>query len=86
MLVVLVLNIIRMKINIYVKLLNEGSLVYRPVPAKAMGDNIYQLGGIELYDPEDELWEFMPGTLIEVEMRNLEGEQKLVAIKEKINN
>ena len=65
--------------NIYVKLLNEGSIVYRPVPAKRVTENIYELEGYDIYDPEDEKWEFCPGTKVIVEQKVLEKESVLVA-------
>jgi len=70
---------------IYIQLLGEGTLVYRPVPAIEVGENIYQLKGEEIFDPEDEEWEFLPGTKVSVEQRELEGEKVLVAIDKKEN-
>lgn len=67
---------------IYVELLNEGSKAYRPVPALRREENIYELQGFEIYDPEDEEWEFLPGTLVSVEKRKLQGEEVLVAVKQ----
>ena len=48
---------------IYIQLLEEGTPVYRPVLALSIKGDLYKLGGHELYDPEEEVWEFMPGTL-----------------------
>ncbi|SEW26983.1 hypothetical protein SAMN05428988_3814 [Chitinophaga sp. YR573] len=66
--------------NIYVRLLNEGTTVYRPVPALQIEDNIYQLEGSELYDPEDETWEFIPGAHVMVQEQLLQNKSVLVAV------
>ncbi len=70
-----------MKKNIYIQLLNEGTEVYRPVPAIKIKNNIYKLQGFDIYNPEDEIWEFSPGTYVQVEKRNLDGENVLIAIQ-----
>jgi hypothetical protein len=66
---------------IYIQLLEEGTKVYRPVPAIEVSNNIYEVQGFEIYDPEDEVWEFPPGTYVLVEEQNLDGENVLVAIE-----
>ncbi|MEZ4909950.1 MAG: hypothetical protein R2774_03710 [Saprospiraceae bacterium] len=71
-----------MEKNIYIQLLEEGTKVYRPVPAIEIENNIYEVQGFEIYDPEDEVWEFSPGTYVLVEEQSLDGENVLVAIKE----
>ncbi len=67
---------------IYIKMLNEGTMVYRPVPAYNIEDRIYKVLGFDIYDPEDEVWEFPPGTLVLVEEQKDDGDTVLVAIKE----
>jgi hypothetical protein len=67
---------------IYIKLLNEGSIAYRPVSAYETGNNIYKIYGLDVYDPEDEEWEFLPGTYVLVEEQIRSGEKVLVAISE----
>ena len=67
-------------VTFYVRLLGEGVQVYRPVPALKKASNVYVIGGVDIYDPEDEEWEFLPGTHVVVEKRMLEGESVLVAI------
>ncbi len=71
-----------MERNIYIRLLEEGTKVYRPVPAIEIENNIYEVRGFEIYEPEDEVWEFPPGTYVLVEEQNLDGETIFVAIKE----
>ncbi len=72
-----------MEKNIYIHLLDEGTIVYKTVPAIEIEDNIYKVQGSEFYDPEDEVWEFPPETYVLVEEQNIDGENVLVAIKEK---
>ena len=72
-----------MERNIYIQLLEEGTTVYRPVPAIEIECFVYEVQGLEIYDPEDEVWEFTPGTHVFVEEQNLNGENVLVAIREK---
>lgn len=67
---------------IYIQLLDEGTKVFRPVLSSRVNDNIYKVGDSEKYDFEDEIWEFIPRTLVVVEEQELEGEIVLVAIKE----
>ncbi len=65
---------------IYVKLLDEGVNVYRPVPAKKINKNIYKLEGMDIYNPIDEKWEFPPESYVEVAERHLDNENILMAI------
>ena len=68
---------------IYVQLLGEGTTVYRPVPAVEIDENVYLLKGEEIFDPDDEEWEFLPGTKVRVEQKDLEGEKVLVAVSKR---
>lgn len=55
-----------MKKNIYVKLLNEGTICYRPVEAIEIEAGKYQI--TEENDTAfDEEWEFPAGTIVNVE-------------------
>ena len=67
---------------IYIQLLDEGTIAYRPVPAREIENNIYEMGGYDIYDPEDEVWEFLPGTYVLVEEQYRGGKKLLVAIKQ----
>ena len=71
---------------IYVKLLDEGVLVYRPVTAIKLAENIYRLESNVDYDPLDEKWEFPPGSKVITSEKELEGTIVLVATKEKKEN
>jgi hypothetical protein len=65
--------------TIYVRVLNEGTEVFRPVPAKSWPDSCYQVGGADIYLPAEEQWEFEPGAIVKVAPKVLEGEVILVA-------
>lgn len=59
-------------------MLEEGTKVYKPVPAIEIENNIDEVQGFEIYDPEDEIWEFTPGTYVLVEEQNFVRENVLV--------
>ncbi|SFC86668.1 hypothetical protein SAMN05421747_1472 [Parapedobacter composti] len=71
-----------MERTIYIKLLEEGTKVYRPVPAIELKENIYEVKGKDIYDPEDEVWEFKPRVHVAVEEQELDGELVSVAVRE----
>lgn len=73
-----------MERKIYIQLLEEGTKVYRPVPAIEIESNIYKVQGFEIYDPDDENWEFPPDTYVLVEEQKLDNQSVLVAIKEQL--
>jgi hypothetical protein len=65
---------------IYVQLLNEGTVVFRPVQAERIDKSTARLLPIADYDSSGETWEFPPGSVVRYEDRMLEGEMVLVAI------
>ncbi|MDR3614183.1 MAG: hypothetical protein P4L53_11520 [Candidatus Obscuribacterales bacterium] len=74
-----------MKAQIYVRLLNEGSDVWKAVPAIRVAGNVYALEGDDIFDPATEEWEFEPGAIVIVEERKFPGasgapEKRLVAV------
>ena len=48
---------------VYVRLLDEGTKVYKPVPA-VLKDGIYHLTAPEGYESDGERWEFPPGSKV----------------------
>jgi hypothetical protein len=50
--------------TIYVRLLNEGTPVMRPTEAIQITGDAFKLLPTEGYDPDDEEWEFTPGTVV----------------------
>ncbi len=69
-------------IKIYVTLLEEGTDTWRPTQALDKGSGLYELLPTPKYDPEDEIWEFKPGSLVKaIEVKTDEGEKLLLAVK-----
>lgn len=66
---------------VYVRLLDEGTDVWRPVSATALPDGTFQLAEPEGYDPEAEVWEFPPHAKIKcAQKRFADGEEGLAAV------
>jgi hypothetical protein len=65
--------------TVYVPLLNEGTPVLRPTQAVRLGENVYRVLATSDYDPDDEEWEFPPGTPVECEFETRSGQEVLVA-------
>lgn len=70
-----------MKTKIYVELLEEGSPTLKGVDAIHKGNNEYEILMPENYDPEDEVWEFVPGTIVRCERKKNFGEDILLAVE-----
>ena len=67
--------------KIYVALLDEGTDVWRPTEATALGQGLYKLLPTPNYDPEDEIWEFLPGSIVRVKPKMFRDGEELVAIE-----
>jgi hypothetical protein len=65
--------------TIYVRLMDEGTEVFRPAPAVQLSDRVFRLLESEGYDPEDEKWEFLPGSNVVLEEKHLSEGSLLVA-------
>jgi hypothetical protein len=68
-------------LQVYVRLLNEGTTVYRPAAAEWVADGTVRLLVVEGTKEIEEEWEFSPGSWVKVGRRLLEGEQVWVAIE-----
>ncbi len=68
-----------MEVEIYIHLPEDSAS--RPTQAIVLGNNVYQVLPTLDYDPEDEAWEFVPGTLVRCEEREYQGKRYLQAIK-----
>jgi hypothetical protein len=66
--------------TVYVRLLDEGTDVFRPTLADVTSDGFYMLKPMEDYDPEDEHWEFLPGQVVRCQSMKLHGGERLVAV------
>lgn len=51
-------------IDIYVRLLEEGTPTIRSTKAVVLGKGFFKLLPTDHYDPEDEVWEFLPGDTV----------------------
>jgi hypothetical protein len=71
---------IQKKVDIYVRLSGEGTDVFRPTHALDLGNGFFRLEATSDYDPEDEIWEFVPGSDVRGEFRSFESGQFLVAM------
>lgn len=67
--------------TVYVRLLNEGTDVFRPTLADLTLDGLYMLRATEDYDSEDEQWEFLPGQVVRCKVMALHGGNRLVAVE-----
>jgi hypothetical protein len=66
--------------RVYVRLLGEGTVVFRPALAEFLGPQKARLIAPPSYDPDDEDWEFKPGSVVQVEVRQLEGSDEFLAV------
>jgi hypothetical protein len=67
--------------TIYIPLLNEGTPVVRPTQGVKVGRSAYRVLPTQEYDPNDEEWEFPPGSVVECEREIRCGQEILVARK-----
>ena len=68
-------------VRIYVPLRDEGTDVVRPAEAVELGSGVYKILRPVDYDPEDETWEFPPGSLVRCERRRNDSGDYLCAIE-----
>lgn len=66
--------------RIYIRLLDEGTEVFRPTEAEPLGQGRFKVLPTADYDPEEEHWEFTPGNEVLGVTKTLEGEAVLVAV------
>ena len=70
-----------MEAVVYVRLLDEGTDVWRPVRATASPDGTFRLLEPDGYDPNAERWEFPPLTKVGcVTKKFTDGDEGLVAV------
>jgi hypothetical protein len=67
------------RVTIYMPMLDEGTVVYRPVSAETSAGLIYRILPPENGMPEGENWRFAPGTFVKCERQILGGKAALVA-------
>ncbi|MGO9118884.1 MAG: hypothetical protein ACLQPD_14905 [Desulfomonilaceae bacterium] len=67
--------------TIFVYLKDEGTDVWRPTLGRRVGHMVFEVLATPDYDPEDEKWEFVPGTIVECEESILNGARVFVAVR-----
>lgn len=67
--------------TVYVRLLDEGTEVSRPVVAHELSRGVVRLCSMPNYGTNNERWEFPPGSLVHCENTILEGRSVLLATK-----
>lgn len=67
--------------TIYVALLDEGTNVWRLVPARKIKDAVFEILRPPLSDPEDEKWEFPPGSVVQCAPRRTSNGELLTAVR-----
>lgn len=55
-------------VKIYVPLCDEGTPTVRGTQAIPLGDDLYKILPTPNYDPEDETWEFLPGSVVRCDL------------------
>lgn len=66
---------------VYVQLLDEEVRVLRAVPVMRLEGERYKLLATSDYDPDNERWEFPPGSIVECEMRDSSEGPLLTAVR-----
>ncbi|MGF1632516.1 MAG: hypothetical protein ACFCVE_01595 [Phycisphaerae bacterium] len=69
--------------QVFVALLDEGTDVWRPVPAHRVGPDAFVLLRPDDYDPDDETWQFTPGSVVRCRPRRI-GNADLPAAVERL--
>jgi hypothetical protein len=69
------------RVKLFVYLLAEGTDVWRPTEAVPIGDGLFKILSTPHYDPEDEVWEFPPGSIVRCETRQNDSGEYIVAVK-----
>lgn len=65
--------------TIYMPLLDEGTIVSRPTQGIPLGENLYRVLATPDYNPEDEHWQFPPGSVVACVEEKKNNETLLVA-------
>jgi hypothetical protein len=67
------------KVEVHVRLLDEGTEVCRPTSGLQLEDGVYRLLATADYNPEHERWEFSPGSVVRCRREKWSGVEVLVA-------
>ena len=70
-------------VTIYIPLLEEGSPAARGTQAVTVENGLYKVLPVPDYNPEDEIWKFLPGSIVKCkEVRGASGKNILLAFEE----
>ena len=64
---------------IYIELLDEGTKVFRPTFGVPLGGSRYRVLETSDYDADDEVWKFVPGSVVRCIRKKEDGEEILIA-------
>ncbi len=67
--------------EIYIMLLGDEEGTLRPTQAIPLSNGLYKILPTSNYDPEDEIWEFLPGSIVKCEKRTYRGNDYLLAVE-----
>ncbi|CAN0440292.1 unnamed protein product [Phaeothamnion confervicola] len=67
--------------EIYIMLLGDEEGTLRPTQAITLSNGLYKILPTSNYDPEDEIWEFLPGSIVKCEKRTYRGNDYLLAVE-----
>jgi hypothetical protein len=67
-------------VEIYIRLLDEGTECSRPTQALDLGNGLFKVLATSSYDPADEVWEFPPDSIVRSAIRQSEGKKVLMAV------
>ena len=69
--------------KIYIYLLNEGTDCWKPAYGEKIGVNLYKILSTDNYNPDDEEWQFPPGSLVRCEKKKLfdKNKEDLIAVE-----
>lgn len=67
-------------VQVYIRLLQEGTECSRPTQALDLGDGLYRVLPVPGYASAEELWEFPPNSIVRVEVRRPDGKELLLAV------
>ena len=70
-------------VEIYVRLLNEGTDVMRPTKGTILAHDVVEVLSTPDYDPSIEEWEFPPGSKVKC-VAQLRGDRKLLVAHERV--
>lgn len=69
-------------VTIYIDLPEEGSPTIRPTEAVPLGNDLYKVLPTPDYDPEDEVWQFLPDSVVRcVKKIGYRGNEILLAVE-----